>query len=282
VISMVKYIYTFLTFGLMLGSVWGDETSTGFARGGAVFLKLPSNARSASLGGAMTAWSSNGYGKQYNPALINGIRGFQGRGMYAKMPLDQIHQSVSASYRFHDFVAGDVTYIGYGVGEIERRDDLGNLEGHFDFLDNTITLALASHWKNKLAFGIRGRYVGSKLDKALAYGYGLDLGILYKPYSFLSIGLSGLNLGSEIIWSTGHRDPILPEGRVGLFLTFLNGDLSFSGDVENTQYQPVDGAVAAEYIIFKTIAARVGVSYFHDPDYSFGTGVMYNKWITRS
>jgi len=277
------YRYAKILSALSLLTLWqsamaGSETDAGFAEGGAVFLKLPADAKTAALGGAMTAWRLGGAGVHHNPALLSAVPGFRGQGMYSYLPLDQNHESIRVSYPFHKQLTGGFSYIRYGVDDIERRDDFGILNGNFGYGDNSIALSLASNWKDRVALGLRTRYITSKLDDALSYGFGLDIGILYTPSSFVSFGFSALNLGSEVTWSTGHSDEVLAELRGGLFVTLLDSSLSFSGDVENTKHQPFDGALAAEYIILKVVSVRAGMTYLRDPDYTFGAGVTHNNF----
>lgn len=264
---------------ILTTTTWCEEYSAGYAQGAAMFLKLPTNARNAALGGAMTAWITDGAGKQYNPALLDAINGLTGEAMYSLMQLDQKHQTAGVSYRLHEYVSGNLSYTGYAMDGFEHRDGYGDRDGdNFSSHDNSVELTLAGHWIEKVSFGIRGRYLASKLEEELAFGYGLDLGLCYQPFPFMSLGLSGLNLGSEIAWSTGTWNDVLPEGRLGAFFTFLDSTLSIGADIQNSRYQPIDGGAGIEYVLYKILALRAGIYYLRNPDYSFGAGVRWNNF----
>ncbi|MBF0433095.1 MAG: PorV/PorQ family protein [Fibrobacteria bacterium] len=258
---------------------WSDEYDRDYARSAAVFLQLPADAATAALGTTGAAWSTDGGGHQYNPALLSFVGGVKAGVMYCLMPLLQKHQAAEFAYKLPGNIVMDIFYDGYMVYNLEGRDNSGNLTEDFNFHDNALAIGLAGKTIPEFSYGIRARYLSAKLENGISYGYGFDIGISYQPFPFLTLGISGLNIGSKVTWSTGHEDPVLPEGRTGVFFTFLENSLSFGGDLKTGKDLPVDGTVGAEYILFNSIAMRAGLTHFRDLDYSFGTGIRYNEFV---
>jgi len=265
-----------------------DFTSSGYARGGAEYLKLPVHAHSGGLCGAVAAWSDELSGVQYNPAILDvAVTGSFGIvGSYTFKTLDRRHYGVTAGFSIGDYVVADFSFVNHSVLDIEGRDSLGNLMEDFTFFENAITATIAGRLQWPISIGLSLRYLSEGLDDERAHGFGLDFGALYYPTKIFRIGLSGLNIGSDLYWSTGESDEVLKKAQLGIAGLFLDTALVIEADFAKSISQPVDIMFGAQYTILNMIGIRAGISTGFDhydktwkiPDFAFGAGFSYNRY----
>lgn len=279
-------------FGMLLLSLsaiaaWDGFSSSGYARGAAAYLDRPAHAHGAALGKAVTAWYRDLAGTQYNPALLDAAESVQLVGSYTFLTDDRRFIAAEATIPVGQYIVAGILFRNMTVGGIEQRDEYGFLDGHFDDRENALGLAVAGRMPLDISIGIRARYLGQEfegIDKGRAYGMGFDAGALWRPHSMISVGVSGLNIGSYLWWKTGHRDVVLPQARVGVAGSFLEQSLNVGFDVARAIKQPLEVSGGVEYILFHIVSARVGINtsvdledrHSRDPDISGGIGVRYN------
>jgi hypothetical protein len=138
-----------------------------------------------------------------------------------------------------------------------------------------------------IAVGLRSRYLNQRLDSEQAHGWGIDMGVTIRPREFVILGLSGLNIGSRLIWSTEKTDTVYPSIRAGAAFFLFNKTLDMNLDLIQRYRQPFDIAAGVQYRLLDLFSLRGGVITSIDtkkkrvriPDFSLGVGIHYS-WFS--
>lgn len=277
-----------LTFLICTAVLAEDFASSGYAAGGAEYLKLPVHAHSASVCGAAAAWSDELSGVQYNPAILDG--GLKGKfgfvGSYTVKTLDRYHYGLTTALGIGDFFVAGLSFVNHSVTDIpivESSD--GTVIGTESYYENAVTATIAGRLQWPISIGLSLRYLYENImDMGTAHGFGLDLGATYYPIQYLRIGLSGLNIGSNLYWDTEEKDKILSKAQLGIAGLFLDTALVIEADFAKTISQPVDMMLGAQYTIIKIVGIRAGITTSFNsndktwqiPDFAIGIGMRYS------
>jgi hypothetical protein len=284
---MKHFLLTMLLFACCAFGQSTDFASSGYASGAAEFLKLPMSARSAALCGAVAAWQDELLGAQYNPAILDAAKegAYYLDAGYTVMTLDRKNIGAMVAGTVGAYFAWGLSFINYGVGDIEGRDSVGTPTENFSYSENAITASIAGHLKRwNISGGASFRFLFEKLYTEGANGIGFDLGAAWRPLPMLSLAVSGQNLLSKLWWSTGRADPVRPVVRIGLGSTWLNNSLSAELDLVKTVKQPEQACLGIQYSLLKMFLFRGGMAVDIDasskhsnyPDFSFGLGMRYS------
>jgi hypothetical protein len=274
-----------------------DFASTGYSAGAAEYLKRPVSAKSAALSGSVVAWRENLAGTQFNPAIYDATPSgdILVNGTYTFLTLDRKHAGAEAATTIGNYLACGLSFITYGVGNIDARNDYGDSLGLFSDMENALTASVAGRFLWNIAAGasLRYLYAGMHKDKNAdpsldlgeqANGIGLDLGATWEPLEYLCVGLSVQNIGSRLWWSTGIREDVLTSVRIGIAGLFLKKSLIAEIDMLKTLQQPIQLSGGIQYTLFDIVSFRGGISadadyeniHMRSPDYSLGLGVRYS------
>jgi len=273
-------------------------SSSSYSFGAAEYLKVPVSAKSAALGGAVCAWKEMLAGTQFNPAIYDAQSNnlINAKGSYSFLTLDRKFIGLDAAMPIGSYIACGISFINYGVSNIEARDSLGNQIGSFNDIENSVTASFAGRFLYNISFGasIRYLYAGMKKNNdALssylelnenANGFGLDLGATWEPLSWLCAGASVQNILSYLWWSTGTRDEVLTAVRLGLCGNFFKKSLITEIDFVKTLKQPEEILLGIQYKFLNMFFIRGGIKSAIDltqlssryPDFSAGFGFLYS------
>ena len=264
-----------------------DFTSTTYASGAAVYLDLPAHAYGAALAGAMTAWRTDIAGVQWNPSLLEAADQAQLTGSFAFLTDDRRFQAVDLALPIGSFVVGGISFVNSGVGSIERRDDAGftvSGDSLFGDQENTVAFSAAGRTLWNISVGARARYLYQEIDRIHANGFGFDAGATWTPDSALCVGVSLLNVGSRLFWTSGHADDVLTQGRIGVAYRLFNRQLVIEADGVKALLQPLEAALGIQYTLLEILSLRGGVTSSidlsdwsrRDPVYSLGMGIRWS------
>ena len=211
---------------------------------GAVFLMIWPSTRATSLAGAMTGladdadaayWNPGGLGFQRSlgvtgtaaswlPGLYPGMYFLYGSGGYG---FSLIPDLLDAN------IGGNITYL--TTGETDVINEHGEFLGRYTSWDGAFALHGGIALFDKVGIGANVKYIYSYLVPDWVWevmpelgieagGTGVsvaaDVGVLYRPFAMLGIGLSVANLGPNISYtSSGESDPLPRMLRLGFCLT---------------------------------------------------------------
>jgi hypothetical protein len=244
IITFTKY----LTFVVIL-FVLTSTVSYAHEEPAVTFLTIWSTARSAALGGAMTGLADDADAAFWNPGGLGFQKGWGFTGTFNKylpgiapVGVNFYYLYGSVGYSFPDLLRNKMilniginnTYLSTGKTEIinERGEYLGEI--------TTYVYAVGIHsgirLSDKFGLGLGIKYIKSHLipdrmwfwyddipgidNGGSGSSLAIDMGVLYRPFNFLSAGFTLANIGPRISYiHTGASDPLPRMFRIGLCYT---------------------------------------------------------------
>lgn len=223
---------------------------------------LGAGARGLALGGAMVAGPFDGTAAYWNPA---GLSRLEGRYVTA------MHAETFGSLLNHDFVSYVdarprenslvrsfgfyIYYLGGGGIKITQLDQYNRPyvlkeENHGDFL---FAGSVAGKLSSQLDFGLTAKVIYRDIGTESGYGLTFDVGVLYRPLRYATLGLSVTDATTGFIRYSGrtfdsgsNTESIYPTVKPSLLLStryrdftgrfVMSGDLKFEGLREVAQY----------------------------------------------
>ncbi|MCP4705772.1 MAG: hypothetical protein GY865_14330, partial [candidate division Zixibacteria bacterium] len=168
-----------------------------FADSGVKFLSLETGAGPIGMGGAFTAYEAEPYSAVYNPAAIYGINSVSGSFGH-----DTYWKKRRFESGFVSFKKGSIVYnVGLRfaeISDIKAFDGDGNYL--YDFNSYDLSLKFTGAFKINRAV-TAGLSLGWAFEKITIYrdnAFTADLGLIVKPRSDLTLGLSVLNIGTKM------------------------------------------------------------------------------------
>ena len=233
---------------------------------GVVFLMIWPGARPTSLGGAFTSIANDASATYYNPGGIGNFENTEVTLMHVNW-LPGLWQGMY--YEFMSVVAplgkkrgaigGNVIYITTGNTDVYGPD--GEYIGTYVPFDMALTIDYGYKFNEKLSAGLGFKFIYSYLvpewvfkrlpDIGVSRGgtgitWAFDMGFLYSPFKFLSLGFNLQNIGPNISYTdTGSSDPIPQMLRTGFSV------------------KPVDNKKIK--VLFTGELTKLLVSMFYDP-----------------
>jgi hypothetical protein len=144
---------------------------------------------------------------------------------------------------------------------------------------NQFMLSLAVPYTDKMSVGFNINYLSGNLavssksktagvwnepvaNVSAGYGFGVDMGLLYKVTPFMNLGVMMQNLAAYLYWDDYARDKLPFNLRIGTAIK-LTDFLTFAYDYEKRFYPKADEVesyhLGLEQVIFKAMALRLGI-----------------------
>lgn len=287
-------------------------------------LYLGVGARSLGMGKAYVAFAEDGETIFMNPAGLGAITGPKLTSMYANLLSDIRYAVLGGAYPTEYGVIGG-GLVSTGVSDIALYDGGGSPTGTASYGNNVLFLSYGFELSQLAELGIVTDYLlakmptetgllakygkniylggslkyftqgGSGVDNAgSGSGIDLDIGVLYKPNSWLSLGLCQQNLlpmsfGGSMSYSSGIKESIPSVSKLGASVKVLgkeglyqygDNELDIALDYDMHIYKPVISTahIGAEYwvpiprevmgvkIPKKMLAIRAGLDQDPGPD----------------
>ena len=264
----------FVVFSLWAGKP--AEAATGYA---GAFLRLGAGSRALAMGDAFVALAEDATAGYCNPAGLSQLKSnqllLQHSERFAGVVKNDLIAVVIPGKAEQSF---GVSLFRIGVNDI-KYTKLKDPTKPLDLSQNRPYVSKrvsATDWALYLSFGHRirsGFSAGSSLKLILrklggntAFGYGIDLGFLYRPLPALSIGANFSDLFcTPVRWDTGAGDVITPSARVGLAcfwpVALLRGELTsafeLKAEKESDRYD-LNFSSGVEYRFRNLLALRLG------------------------
>ena len=288
----------------------------GAQRPGAVFLLIWPGARATALGGAFAAVAEDATACYYNQAGLAFIDQTMVTLQHANW-LPGLHPDM-----YYEF-AGVVRPFGIGTfglsviylttGKTSVINNDGTYLGEYTTFDIAVGLNYGVLLQPNVGLGVGWKFIYSYLvpdwvwermpELGIDQGgtgitYGFDVGVLYKPWSFLTVGSALQNIGPNISYTeSGSSDPLPYTLRLGVrvepvrtsvFGVTLTADVTkilvgMFADEDNSFFENVSyefeeawKAVGVELDYYQFVRLRAG--YFHDEEgartgFTYGGGI---------
>jgi len=289
---------------------WGVEPQD-ISRVGAAgfqFLKLPTDARSAGMGGIKSAVGFGNANSAFNnPASTVDVTDMDLQFTSMKWVAEIQYNSMSFVKDFGDWgtIGVNAIYVNYGdmirtkvaQGYDAAGNDLGILPiteglGTFTAHDLSIGISYARQITRFLQVGGSVRYVEQQIDDATMRGWALDVGTMYwTGLGSLRISMLGRNFGPDGEYKTYEGRIAQAPAKVRMPMIFIFGmaydiiEASKESDVRMTaaaEYvKPNDGPEKAnaglEFFAFSNFYLRGGYRFNYDEEgYTLGFGAEYS------
>lgn len=206
----------------------------------APYLRMGVGAKGMAMGTAQTAVAEDATAAYWNPAALATLRQFEASLMYtAGMKAERNYNYVGASFRVDRVGTFGISWLNAGITGIGQYNDVGVKTGSFDVANNAFQLSYGRILANGLALGVSGKYLQE--DLADNTGYGVDAGLLFKPYDELTFGAMIRDLAGK------QGDDVVPyEARLGLGVMPWK-HITLSGDFIKVRDQDMTAAIGGAY-----------------------------------
>ena len=285
---------------------WGVHP-LGFSRVGSAgwqFLKLPTDARSAAMGGVKSATGFGNAGSAFtNPASAVDVKDMDVQFSSMTWVADIKYSTISVIKTIPDVgtVGINCMYVNYGdmirttveEGFGPSGNSLGVIpitegKGTFGAHDLAIGLLYSQQITEALQVGGTLRYLEEQIDDATMRSWALNLGTIYwTGLGSLRISMLGRNFGSDGEFKEFAGRQAVSPALVRLPMEFVIGaaydvldDPQHRVTVAAEYLKPNDGPdkynIGLEYFAFSNIYFRGGYRFNYDEgNYSFGFGIQY-------
>jgi hypothetical protein len=297
---MKKTIISLLIVALV-GTASAERSKVGSA--GAQFLKIGVGSRYQGMGGASVATANDVYSMYWNPAGLVGVENAAISFTNVNWVLDVDLNYVAMAKYFEDVgvFGASVTVLSMGEQEVTRADMPDGTGERFDAGSYAIGLTFARQLTNKFSFGATFRYIGERIYRENARGFGFDFGtLLFTGFHNMRFGMSISNLGPELEFSgpgvgvddqngDGANEPFDAElkttpydlpliFRVGVAYDFelgANSILTLSGEMKHPNDNDQQGSIGAEYGLGEKYFLRGGYKLNYEEEaLSLGGGLV--------
>lgn len=269
------------------------------------FLNLGVGGRALALGSAFVAISDDATAVYWNPAGLSKITSQELLFMHAEtfgslLNHDFIGWAIPMQNRFENYTFG-VSLWRLGGGDIKvtelpdpnnpissaNRPYVKKEAGHADYL---LTFSFAKKNSSRLSFGGNAKLIYRHIVDNSAFGMGIDLGLLFSPTGYLSIGANLKDAVSTLLsYNNGTKETISPSLRTGFslhkgygdffFLFTTEAELNFEGRKYSAQYWQGDISADMHYgwevVYLERVSARLG---FDRGNFTAGGGIVFNRF----
>ena len=172
--------------------VINSNSSTAFP-----ILSLGWGARAVGMGNSFTAVADDLSALHYNSAGLAQIHDPQILLMHNSYLDSGFYETLGLAYP-----CGNSGTLGFGLnylnyGDIDKRDDLGNLQGTYSPYDISVSGAYGFPLERNLFAGFNSLWIRQDIDGIIHTGLVWDAGLLAIPFDRFSLGFNLKNLGVE-------------------------------------------------------------------------------------
>jgi len=252
------------------------------------FMRMGLGARATAMGNAHTGVAEGAVAAYYNPAGIPFMETRQVMLSYRFLSLDRNFNYIGFATGIRPKAEDDestelalngglaLSWIHAGVDNIDGRDFAGNHYQDFSNSEHAFALSFAvMPIKNVLAIGLTGKVLYNRFpnmgdnDATISdTGLGVDLGILFKPMPFLSVGFAVKDINAKYNWKTEKLwekdidkiDRFPRAYRGGIALRYPYPCLLLALDIEKNEEQDMKYFVGMEALFMDKFATRAGLN----------------------
>ncbi|MCK4941419.1 PorV/PorQ family protein [candidate division WOR-3 bacterium] len=238
------------------------------------FLKLGVGARPCAMGEAFSSIADDGSASYWNPAGLGNIEGPIIFATHTEWFIGTRYEYLSGTI---PLTFGTLSLSGTYLtsGEIEGRNELGELTDTYNSSDVAIGIAYGKEILTDLLVGMQAKFIQENIDQSSGTGFGFDIGCLYKSSYGLGLGLVVQNLGTSItLIEDNTKLPMTLRAGISYSIMTSYGRITpaFDLEVANT----IKENIGLEFVLLNVLALRGGYRIGLDQTYfTIGTGVSY-------
>lgn len=188
---------------LLLTSLPAVDGMGGYA---GVFTRLGTNARAMAMAGALVADLNPGYLALTNPASATYVDRRELGLSYIALPLDRSLQSISLAFFLPPTAAVGVSYLRAGDDQIQGRNSIGQRTGNLTYAEQMAVLTFANQITRTISVGMNAKMLFINLADESTKGFAIDLGLLYRRESGLSLAFRAENVTGSYSWKVAAEN----------------------------------------------------------------------------
>jgi hypothetical protein len=262
----------------LTGKIRAEETGRGGYAG--AFLRIGLGARAQGMGGGTVAGVVDATTAYYNPAGLVYLDGRHLTTALQAMSLDRrlyfagYAQSFGGGQSEMPRAGFSVSWLCAGIDDIDARDFNGNPAGQLSSWEHAFYFSFALNPVAPLALGFNAKLLVNRFPDIIeeggnlsAVGFGFDIGLLLRPASWCSIGLSLQDLRSRYTWDTQDlwergtqtvdRFPLVARG--GGELRLMSDAVVIAFDLEKVEHMPLALYTGTQVVVAKQFFLRGGL-----------------------
>jgi long-subunit fatty acid transport protein len=278
----MRRFYRLIPLALVLATLAPEGAFAAAGEAGFAFLKLGIGARPMGMGSSYVALADDPTAIYWNPAGLAATEGAQVAVMHNEW-IQDFRQEFAAVSRPIGAGALGLGISGFYTSQLETRDDVGNLIGHFGFNDIAVTGAYAYRLPHQASLGIGVKYIREMIDQETAGVVALDVG------GRMGIGHTGVTLAAAA-QNLGGRAKFIAETfplpttlRAGAALSRgikgLDGKGVLSAEVRKSRGDDSHFHLGGEFEYKERVALRAGAKFGYDDEkLSFGLGLIQRRF----
>ena len=212
-----------------VSNAWAGDTSYA-----AEVLTKGAGARPLAMGGAFVAAANDATAAYWNPAGLGLIDDVEITTMHATQSDLQSYDFVNLAFKTE---AGSyaLSYLQLGVGDIQVTGNSPLVLGTTSYSDKAGFISGGWILGRQFALGTTLKFLKTDAYTASAFGFGADVGLIYKPIKEFAIGLTARDItgGTQIHWqntATNPTDTLEPSVTLGVSYTQELGKRENRGD----------------------------------------------------
>ncbi len=256
------------------------STSTSEATEGADFLLLPTGARAAALGGAVTALRGSGDAPLWSPAGLAALKGRRLLFNHSEGAFDTRSDVVAVLWPTESLGTLGFTYFLVDFGNLENTGPEGRVQGQISFRNQEFLLSWAARLVGNLEVGVNYKLIqlvfrcDGRCPEQPSFTrstHAVDLGAIYHEPLGLPIALGGSirHLGFALDGAS-EDDPLPTRVRLGLSYEVLRPftrdrtfGLALAVDVEDRwrDFGHTDVLIGSEFSVASQFFLRAGYSF---------------------
>jgi hypothetical protein len=280
-IGSVKKI--FLLFLILTCSVAAQAEISNISIKPGAFGRMGFGARGKGMGNAMSSVIHGNIVSYYNPALNPFQYGNSFQTSYSFLSLDRSLNFLSFTKNFEfgkmkdssgnekpRSVAGlSIGLINSGVGNIQERDNQGNVTGDISTSENLAFLGLSTRFSEKVSIGVTIKFFYYKLyEDITSTGLGLDAGVIYLLNDNITFSFLLSDLNSKYKWDSNElygqngssfEEKFPVRKTFGMSYKFDNPNLIVSAEIEKSNAETTFIRFGSEYNVYQGLYIRAGM-----------------------
>jgi hypothetical protein len=258
-------------------------------------MKIGVGARSLAMGRTAAGLAGDINSMFVNPANAADFKGWGGTSMYTSLLEGDItYTLIGGGYEAAWGTLG-LSYLGGGTAgiQVSSRDADGRIVAtgtSFDYSNSVITLIYGKEIMESLSAGAALKLFNKGFSSSYGSGsgYDLDLGLLWKPRSDLTVGISQQNTlpadVAAVSWDSSEKEGIPFNTKVGCAYT-PRRDLLLAGDLDYAADSPMLFHGGVEWNFRENLDLRTGLDQVATDssnvatNFGFGIGIGYEGFV---
>lgn len=247
----------------------------------AEFLNTGIGARALGMGGAYVALADDGSAGYWNPAGLMQVPRMEVAFMHAARFSGLQQSDVLHFVKPAKNYAVGLTYLRMGISDIPytSKRDLNNrpvIDRYVSDVEDALYFSVAKTVRPGLSIGGNLKALRQRVGDNSALGFGLDLGLLYRPLPQWTLGLALQDIsGTYVYWDSGHHDVKSPAINFGaswkksllflrsFFVLSVQQVIRFEGESIDSAFNVgpfanSDVSIGGEYVLHQLLACRLG------------------------